>query len=58
MGATVRPSKHADGTLLTYTADVEIDGKIAKLGARLTDSTAKTDDRRVFDRFAAAIAPP
>ena len=36
----------------------QVGGKIAQLGARLIDATAKQMADAFFDRFAAAVAPP
>jgi carbon monoxide dehydrogenase subunit G len=46
------------GTLLTYTAEAQVGGKLAQLGARLIDSTAKKLADEFFSRFALAVAPP
>jgi len=45
-------------TLLTYTVKAQVGGKMAQLGARLIDATAKQMSDQFFDRFAAALAPP
>jgi carbon monoxide dehydrogenase subunit G len=45
-------------TLLKYTVKAQVGGKMAQLGARLIDSTAKQMSDQFFDRFAAALAPP
>ena len=45
-------------TLLRYTVKAQVGGKMAQLGARLIDSTAKQMSDQFFDRFAAAVAPP
>ena len=45
-------------TLLRYTVKAQVGGKMAQLGARLIDSTAKQMADQFFDRFAAAVAPP
>ncbi len=45
-------------TLLKYTVKAQVGGKMAQLGARLIDSTAKQMSDQFFDRFAAAVAPP
>jgi len=57
-GATVRLSERDGGTLLEYSAEMQIGGKMAQLGARLIDSTAKQMTNVFFDRFVAAIVPP
>ncbi len=45
-------------TLLKYTVKAQVGGKMAQLGARLIDSTAKQMSDQFFDRFARAVAPP
>ena len=47
----------ADETLLKYTVKAQVGGKMAQLGARLIDATAKQMADQFFDRFAAALAP-
>lgn len=44
-------------TLLKYQVKAQVGGKMAQLGARLIDSTAKQMADQFFDRFAAALAP-
>ena len=44
-------------TLLSYTVKAQVGGKIAQLGARLIDSTAKQMADQFFDRFAAQLTP-
>ena len=48
----------AEETLLKYAVKAQVGGKMAQLGARLIDSTAKQMSDQFFDRFAAAVAPP
>jgi carbon monoxide dehydrogenase subunit G len=45
-------------TVLRYTVKAQVGGKMAQLGARLIDSTAKQMSDQFFDRFAAALTPP
>jgi carbon monoxide dehydrogenase subunit G len=45
-------------TLLKYQVKAQVGGKIAQLGARLIDSTAKQMADQFFDRFAANLTPP
>ena len=45
-------------TLLRYNVRAQVGGKMAQLGARLIDSTAKSMADQFFDRFAAQLAPP
>lgn len=44
-------------TRLNYSAKAQVGGKMAQLGARLIDATAKQMSDQFFDRFAAALAP-
>jgi carbon monoxide dehydrogenase subunit G len=48
----------AGGTILTYTADSQVGGKMAQLGSRLIDATAKKLADEFFGKFAATVAPP
>ncbi len=57
-GATVRLVAEATETVLTYDVKAQVGGKIAQLGARLIDATAKQMADAFFDRFAAAVAAP
>lgn len=52
-GADVKLLPDGDGTILTYTAKAQIGGKLAQLGARLIDSTAKMMADQFFAKFAA-----
>lgn len=47
-----------DATLLTYDVKAQVGGKIAQLGARLIDASAKQMAEAFFTRFSAAVAPP
>jgi hypothetical protein len=47
-----------DATILRYSVKAQVGGKMAQLGARLIDSTAKSMADQFFDRFAAQLAPP
>src|SRR3984957_6379996 len=58
-GATVKlESPSEDVTNLAYQVDAQIGGKLAQLGGRLIDSTAKKLAGEFFQNFAAALAPP
>ncbi|MBK8161253.1 MAG: carbon monoxide dehydrogenase subunit G [Rhodospirillaceae bacterium] len=46
-----------DATILTYEADAQIGGKLAQLGSRLIDSTARKLAGDFFTSFAAALGP-
>ena len=50
-GATVKLTPKDGGTLLTYDVEAQIGGKLAQLGARLIDSTAKKLAGEFFASF-------
>jgi hypothetical protein len=54
-GADVKLTPDGDGTILAYTAKAQIGGKLAQLGARLIDSTAKMMADQFFSRFSASV---
>jgi carbon monoxide dehydrogenase subunit G len=60
-GAKVSLTDDGTGTLLSYTVNAQVGGKIAQLGARLIDATAKQMADAFFDRFSKQVqelAPP
>jgi hypothetical protein len=57
-GATVRLRADGDATILSYDVNAQVGGKIAQLGARLIDASAKQMADTFFDRFSARLAPP
>jgi len=57
-GAKVRLSDDGPGTLLAYEVHAQVGGKMAQLGARLIDASAKQMAEAFFDRFSAQLAPP
>jgi carbon monoxide dehydrogenase subunit G len=58
-GASVKlESPSEDVTNLAYQVDAQIGGKLAQLGGRLIDSTAKKLAGEFFQNFAAALSPP
>jgi carbon monoxide dehydrogenase subunit G len=57
-GATVRLRADGDATVLSYDVNAQVGGKIAQLGARLIDASAKQMADIFFDRFSARLAPP
>ena len=57
-GANVRLDDADGGTLLRYEVNAQVGGKIAQLGARLIDASAKQMADAFFDRFSAHVAPP
>lgn len=50
-GATVTLTEDGDGTLLSYTVDANVGGKLAQIGSRLIDSTSKKLAGEFFDAF-------
>ncbi len=54
-GANVKLEDDGDGTLLKYEVDAQVGGKLAQLGARLIDGTAKKMASQFFENFAAAV---
>ena len=57
-GAVVRlEADGEDATILHYDAKADVGGKIAQLGARLIDGTAKKLAGDFFEKFGQAIAP-
>jgi carbon monoxide dehydrogenase subunit G len=57
-GAEVRLIDQNAGTLLTYSVDAQVGGKIAQVGARLIDATARTMAEQFFKKFAALVEEP
>jgi carbon monoxide dehydrogenase subunit G len=57
-GAKVRLEDDPVGTLLLYEVHAQVGGKIAQLGARLIDATAKQMAESFFDRFSRELQPP
>jgi len=54
-GANVILEEDGAGTLLKYEVDAQVGGKLAQLGARLIDGTAKKMASQFFENFAAAV---
>jgi uncharacterized protein len=54
-GANVALKDDGADTLLTYTVNAQIGGKLAQLGARLIDATAKQMADAFFDRFSQQV---
>jgi carbon monoxide dehydrogenase subunit G len=57
-GAVVKLTDEDGGTKLAYQVNAQIGGKMAQLGARLIDSTAKQMAETFFSKFSALVAPP
>lgn len=55
-GADVKLAEDGDGTLLTYTVNAQVGGKLAQLGSRLIDTTAKKMADDFFGAFAARLS--
>jgi uncharacterized protein len=56
--ATVRLVESTGSTDLNYEVKAQIGGKLAQLGARLIDATAKKLAGEFFEKFGEAVAPP
>jgi carbon monoxide dehydrogenase subunit G len=57
-GATVKLTDAEGGTMLHYTVDAQIGGKLAQIGSRLIDATARSMAQDFFGRFSKLVAPP
>jgi uncharacterized protein len=57
-GAKVHLEDDGPGTRLNYEVHALVGGKIAQLGARLIDASAKQISDQFFDRFSATVAGP
>lgn len=58
-GADVKLAEDgADTTVLTYTAKADVGGKLAQLGSRLIDGTAKKMADEFFDNFVKQVGGP
>lgn len=55
-GAEVNLAEDGDFTLLRYAVNAQVGGKIAQLGGRLIDASAKQMADNFFDRFSAEVA--
>ncbi len=55
-GAKVRLADDGADTLLSYEVKAQVGGKIAQLGARLIDATAKQMADQFFDKFTAQVS--
>jgi carbon monoxide dehydrogenase subunit G len=56
-GAKVHLDDDGGGTVLRYEVHAQVGGKLAQLGARLVDASAKQLADQFFDRFSARVAP-
>jgi carbon monoxide dehydrogenase subunit G len=57
-GAVVTLRGDGGATVLDYTVDAQVGGKIAQVGARLIDGTARKLSDEFFGKFAATIGGP
>lgn len=55
-GAHVHLDEDVNFTVMRYEVNAQVGGKIAQLGARLIDATAKSMADQFFDRFVAEVA--
>ena len=55
-GAQVQLDEDGEETVLSYTVDAQVGGKLAQLGSRLIDSTAKKLAGQFFESFAKVMA--
>ena len=54
-GAEVRLEENSDGTLLSYTVNLDISGKLAQVGGRLIEGTSKRLAKKFFANFEEAL---
>ncbi|HEX7970018.1 MAG TPA: carbon monoxide dehydrogenase subunit G [Stellaceae bacterium] len=57
-GATVRLADDGAASLLTYTVEAHVGGKLAQIGSRLIDATARKMADDFFTRFSEAVGGP
>ena len=57
-GATVSLRDDNGGTVLSYKVDANVGGKLAQIGSRLIDGTARKMADDFFSRFAAIVGAP
>lgn len=57
-GAKVALEPDGGATLLTYTAHAQVGGKLAQIGSRLVDATARKMADDFFTRFTAVVGAP
>ncbi|WP_434622265.1 SRPBCC family protein [Azospirillum sp. B2RO_4] len=56
-GATVTLADDGGATLLSYTAKAQVGGKLAQIGSRLVDATARKMAEEFFARFTKIVGP-
>ena len=57
-GAKVRLEEDDAATILHYEVEAQVGGKLAQIGSRLIDSTAKKMAEQFFGKFSEAVAGP
>ncbi|MFP6748886.1 MAG: carbon monoxide dehydrogenase subunit G [Alphaproteobacteria bacterium] len=57
-GAKIRLEEDGDGTLLHYVVEANVGGKLAQIGSRLIDGTARKLSAEFFETFAKLAAEP
>jgi carbon monoxide dehydrogenase subunit G len=55
-GATVKLTDDGDGTKLSYVVEANVGGKLAQIGSRLIDATARQMADNFFSKFAQIVA--
>lgn len=56
-GAKVTLTEDGDTTILSYSVDASVGGKLAQIGSRLIDATSKKMAGDFFAKFAELVAP-
>lgn len=56
--AKVSLADDGDGTMMTYVVKADVGGKLAQLGGRLIDATAKKLAGEFFAKFGSIVGPP
>ncbi|MEE8172041.1 MAG: carbon monoxide dehydrogenase subunit G [Alphaproteobacteria bacterium] len=57
-GATISLDEDGDGTIMRYAVQINVGGKLAQLGGRLIEGTAKKLSADFFNAFKQELAPP
>jgi hypothetical protein len=57
-GATVKLTDDGDGTLMSYVVEANVGGKLAQIGSRLIDATARQMADNFFSKFAQVVGGP
>lgn len=57
-GADIKLAEDGNETILTYVATAQVGGKLAQIGSRLIDSTAKKMAGEFFGKFADVVGGP